>query len=220
MFNTEIIEKNNKIKFEIYRFFKTEIMRETMDEYLTLGELIVLVDKLEEMFGFAIEIEEVMGNIVQDDNFRRYIWIGTQRMEMSRFKNLRVMADSIIAALVEEVEIVKREFSYYRELMLDYLEWSCRHEKLNIFIDMLSAISVNRFCDEAFAEILSNAGFIVSKEDYCGCKNTYYVETQNGKRIWFDNVLVKNGNNPVRHHRPRIEVLHSLQEKKFRKRYK
>jgi hypothetical protein len=80
---------------------------------------------------------------------------------------------------------------------------------------MLSAVSRDRFCDEAFADTLSNAGFDVGKTDYCGCKDTYYVVAQNGQKIWVDDVIIKNGEKPVRRHRPRIEVLQALVDAKI-----
>lgn len=217
MMNTETIERIQLIKSEIYKFFESEIMWATMDEYLSSAELVMLIGKLEERYGFASESEEAVANTVQDDNVRRVLWVGTQKIEISGFKTLRYMADTITAAIAEEVEKVNLESSYYMKLIPDYLEWTCQREQPNTFAEMLSAVSRNRFCDEAFADTLSNAGFVVGKADYCGCADTYYVKAQSEQRIWFDDVIVKNGDTPRMHCRPRIEILQALKDEKFQK---
>lgn len=212
MMNTETIERIQLIKSEIYRFFESEIMWVSLDEFLSSVELVELIGKLEERYGLASENEEAVVSTVQDDNVRRYLWVGTQRIEISGYKTLRVIADLIVAAIAEEVERVNLESSYYRELLPDYLEWSCRSERMNTFAEMLSAVSRDRFGDEALADTLSKAGYVVGTADYCGCKDKYYAEAQNGQKIWFDNVIVKNGDTPRMHRRPRIEILQAMKE--------
>jgi len=212
MMNTEVVERIQQINSEIYRFFESEIMWESMDEYLSSEEMVILMDKLEERYGFASEVEKAMGSTDQVDNVRRYFWVGTQRIEISGYKTLRFMSDVIIATIAEEVEVVTREY-YYKQLVQDYMEGACLDERLSTFIGMLSAVSMDRFCDEAFAEVLRNACFSVGKANYCGCADRYYVEDRIGNRIWFDDVIVKNGDNPVWKHRPRIEVLQTLLKK-------
>jgi hypothetical protein len=181
-----------------------------MDEYLPSSDMVMLLERLEERYGFTSDIEEAVACTVQDDNVRRYLWVGTQKLEISGYKTLRIIADLIVAAIAEEIDIVNLESSYYKELLPDYLDWACWGEQPNTFAEILSAISRDRFCDEAFAEILKDNGFVVGKADYCGCRGTYYVEDRIGNRIWFDNVLVKNNITPVRHRRPRIEVLQAM----------
>lgn len=215
--NAEIVERIQLITSEIYRFFESEIMWATLDEYLSSTDLAMLQDKLEERYVFISEIEETVTGTVQDDKVRRYLWVGTQKIEMSGYKTLRLMADLIVAAIAEEVDIVNQESSYYRELLPDYLEWTCRGEQTNTFLEMISAVSRNRFCDVAFAGLLRNTGFVVGKADCCGCGDTYYVETREGQRIWFDDVIVKNENTPERHHLPRIEILQAMVDEKFQK---
>ena len=215
--NTETIERIQLIKSEIYRFFESEIMWDSLDEYLLSVDLVELIAKLKESYGFASEMEEAVASTIQDDNVRRFIWIGSQRIEMSGYKTLRFMADAITAAITEEIDIVNQESSYYRELLPDYLEWTCRGEQTNTFLEMISAVSRNRFCDVAFAGLLRNTGFVVGKADYCGCGDTYYVEAREGQRIWFDDVIVKNENTPERHHLPRIEILQAMVDEKFQK---
>ena len=100
-------------------------MRETMDEYLLSGVIIILMSKLER-YRVASEVKHSVGNTVQDDNVRRYLWVGIQKISLSGYKTLRLMAYTSTAAIAEEVEIVNREISYYRELILDYLGWRCR----------------------------------------------------------------------------------------------
>lgn len=215
MMNTETIERVQRINTEIYRFFESEVMWASLDEYLSSTELVALILKLEERFGFASEMKEAVANTVQNDNVRRYLWVGTQKIEMTGYKTLRVIVDLIVAAITEEVEIVNLEYSYYRELCLD--DWTCRGEQPNTFIEILSAVSRNRFCDVEFAERLRDAGFIVGREDNSGCKNTYYVETQKGQRIWFEDIIIKNEEILLKYRRPRIEVLQALVDEKFQK---
>lgn len=217
MMNTETIERIQLIKSEIYRFFESEIMWESIDEYLSSAELVELIGKLEERYGFASEIEEAVAGSVQDDDVTRFLWVGTQKIEISGFKTLRYMADAITAAIAEEVEIVNLESSYYKELIPDYLDWAGKDEQPNTFAEMLSAVSRNRFCDEAFRDMLRNTGFVVGKANYCGCKDTYYVETQNGQRIWFEDIIVKNEDILIKYRRPRIEILQALGDEKFKK---
>lgn len=147
--NAEIVERIQLINAEICGFFELKIMWASLDEYLSSAELVALILKLEERFGFASEIEETVTGTVQDDNVGRYLWVGTQKIELSGYKTLRFMADAIVAAIAEEVEIVNLEFSYYRELSLD--DWICIGEQPNTFLEMISAVSRNRFCDVAFA---------------------------------------------------------------------
>nr|WP_294486895.1 hypothetical protein [uncultured Anaerosporobacter sp.] len=215
--NTEVIEKIQIINSEIYRFFESEMMWDTLDEYLSSAELVMLMDKLEERYGFAYEIEEAVASTVQDDNVRRFIWVGTQKIDLSGYKTLRIIADLIVAAFAEEVEIVRQESSYYKELIPDYLDWTGRDEQVNTFVEMLTVVSGDRFCDEVFAEELRKAGFFVGKADYCEYGDTYYVEDRSGNRIWFDDVIAKNNDSPVKHQRPRIEVLQALIDTKFQK---
>ena len=214
MMNAETIERIQLINSEIYRFFESEIMWASLDEYLISSELLALIYKLEERFGFATECEEAMANTIQNDNVRRFIWIGSQKIELSGYKTLRFMADAITAAIVEEVEIVNLESSYYRELSMD--DWICRGGQPNTFIEMLSVVSRNRFCDVEFAGRLRDAGFIVGREVNSGCKNTYYVETQKGQRIWFEDIIIKNEDILLKNRRPRIEVLQVLIDEKFK----
>lgn len=180
MMNTETIERIQLIKSEIYRFFESEIMWESLDEYLSSAELIIMLVKFEERFGLASEIEKAVASTVQNENVRRYLWVGIQKLEISGYKTLRIIADLIVAAIAEEVDIVNLESSYYKELLTDYLDLTCRGEQPNTFVEILSAIARDKFCDEAFTEILKDIGFVVEKADYCGCKYTYYVEAQNG----------------------------------------
>ncbi|SHN00130.1 hypothetical protein SAMN02746066_04306 [Anaerosporobacter mobilis DSM 15930] len=214
MMNAEIVERIQIIKSEIFKFFESEIMWASMDEYLSSSvDLVELILKLEERYGFASEIEEDVANTVQNDNVRRYLWVGTQKIEMSGYRTLRVIADAITVVIAEEVEIVNFESFYYRELSLD--DWICIGEQPNTFQDMISAVSRNRFCDAEFAGLLKNAGFIVERADYSGCKNTYYVEVKNGQRIWFEDIIVKNEDILIKYRRPRIEILQNLVNERF-----
>lgn len=90
-----------------------------------------------------------------------------------------------------------------------------RAEIFNFFETNIRWVSIDEYM--SFADAFRHAGCIVGKADYCGSKDTCYVQAQNGQRIWFENVIVKNGNNPVRNHRPRIEVLHALIDVEFQK---
>lgn len=215
MMNAEIVERIQLINSEIYRFFESEIMWASMDEYLSSTELVMLLDKLDERYGIASEIEEAVTGTVQDDNVRRYLWVGTQKIEMSGYKTLRLMADLIVAAIAEEVDIVNLESSYYTELSLD--DWICIGEQPNTFLEMISAVLRNRFCDVAFAGLLRNAGFIVGRADYSGCRDIYYLETQNGQRIWFEDIIVKNEDILIKYRRPQIEILQAMVAEKFQK---
>lgn len=215
MMNTETIERIQLINSEIYKFFESEVMWASMDEYLSSSELVELISKLEERYGFVTEIEEAVASTVKDDNVRRFIWIGSQKIELSGYKTLRFMVDAITAAIVEEVEIVNLESSYYRELSMD--DWICRGGQPNTFIEMLSVVSRNRFCDVEFAGRLRDAGIIVGREVNSGCKNTYYVETQKGQRIWFEDIIIKNEDILIKYRRPRIEILQALVDEKFQK---
>lgn len=215
MMNAEIVERIQLIKSEIYKFFESEIMWATLDEYLSSTDLAMLQDKLEERYAFISEIEETVMGTVQDDNVRRYLWVGTQKIVMSGYKTLRLMADLIVAAIAEEVDIVNLESSYYRQLSLD--DWICIGEQPNTFVEMLSVVSRNRVCDVAFVGLLRNAGFIVGRADYSGCENTYYVEAQSGQKIWFDDVAIKNEDILIKYCRPRIEILQAMVDKKFQK---
>jgi hypothetical protein len=217
MINTETIERIQLIKSEIYRFFESEIMWESLDEYLSSAELVIMLAKFEERFGLASEIEEAVVSTVQDDKVRRYLWIGTQKIELSGYKTLRIIADLIIAAIAEEIDIVNLESSYYKELLPDYLDLTWRGEQPNTFAEMLSIVSMDRFCDEAFRDMLRNTGFVVGKANYCGCKDTYYVEAQNGQRIWFEDIIVKNEDILIKYRRPRIEILQALKDEKVQK---
>lgn len=58
--NTEIIERIQLINSEIYRFLETEIVWTSMDEYLSSLELVALMDKLEERYGFSSVSEEAV----------------------------------------------------------------------------------------------------------------------------------------------------------------
>jgi len=58
---------------------------------------------------------------------------------------------------------------------------------------------------------------IINGADYCGCKDTYYVVAQSGQRIWFEDITIKNEDNPVKLNRPRLEVLQALVDKEFKK---
>jgi acyl carrier protein len=133
MMNVEVVERIQLINSEIYKFFESEIMWASMDEYLSSSELVMLLDKLEERYGFAYESEEAVASTVQGDNVRRYIWVGIQKIEISGYKTLRVIVDLIVAAIAEEVDIVNLESSYYKELIPDFLEWTCREEQPNTF---------------------------------------------------------------------------------------
>lgn len=213
MMNMEIVERIQLINSEICGFFESEVMWASLDEYLSSSELVALILKLEERFGFASEIEEAVTNTVQNDNVRRYLWVGTQKIEISGYKTLRIIADLIVAAIAEEVEMANLESSYYRELSMD--DWICRGGQPNTFIEMLSVVSRNRFCDVEFAGRLRDAGFIVGREVNSGCKNTYYVETQKGQRIWFEDIIIKNEDILLKNRRPRIEVLQILIDEKI-----
>jgi acyl carrier protein len=70
MMNTETIERIQRINTEIYRLFESEVMWASLDEYLSSTELVALILKLEERFGFASEMQEAVANTVQNDNVR------------------------------------------------------------------------------------------------------------------------------------------------------
>lgn len=213
----EILEKIQLIKSEIYRSIESEIMWESLDEYLSSAELILFVAKLVERYGFESESERARGDSVQDNNVRCYIWIGIQKIELSGFMTLRLIADTITATLSEEIEKVNRESTYYKEVIPKDTECSSLDKQINTFEEILKSVSNDRSCDERFADFLKNTGFSIGKAVYCGCKDTYYVEAEYGKRIWFNEITAKNEENPVNHRRPRIEVLYALVDKKFHK---